>query len=340
MIAPTALSKAKSLTPIMEHADSLCAIATHSTSSFVLPPLEQCEPVQFMDENSGAIFARVDKAAGGHVSVDEFERGSLKSAASLSLHIGSPPPAAVEDMHEHIASLPSFVLTIPTPELPSSPVFVPQPPFNPNTFLEAADLSTPLEPIAGPRRPVSSPVPALPRCDHPVPEGEPGELCRACETQMLACRMWYQERDSGRRQSLREPLIRPGESTASNRMLMEMLGLPVVGLGIDFAEDAAALALDELGAAERVESEREDGATGAVPARGRASRRRQVRRLSRHAKGVMKKVTELLRHHPSQRAATRGSDAPKQNAARPTSFLALEDSVPVLLSRRLWRRSE
>jgi hypothetical protein len=50
--------------------------------------------------------------------------------------------------------------------------------------------------------------------------------CRACHRQWLACQVWYQASDGGRRQYLREPFIRPGEVNASNRAMMEMMGMP------------------------------------------------------------------------------------------------------------------
>lgn len=46
---------------------------------------------------------------------------------------------------------------------------------------------------------------------------------------MLACRIWYQASDAGTRGTLREPFIRPGESTRINRLVTEALGLAITG---------------------------------------------------------------------------------------------------------------
>lgn len=47
--------------------------------------------------------------------------------------------------------------------------------------------------------------------------------------QMLACRIWYHASDAGTRGTLREPFVRPGESTRVNRLVTESLGLAITG---------------------------------------------------------------------------------------------------------------
>jgi len=49
--------------------------------------------------------------------------------------------------------------------------------------------------------------------------------CRRCRRQWLACQLWYQACDGGRMEKLRVPFVRPGESNAVNRALLESLGL-------------------------------------------------------------------------------------------------------------------
>lgn len=56
----------------MEHADSLGGIVNHSTSSFVLPTLEETEPIQFIDEHSGALFARVDNVGAHCITINNL----------------------------------------------------------------------------------------------------------------------------------------------------------------------------------------------------------------------------------------------------------------------------
>jgi len=49
--------------------------------------------------------------------------------------------------------------------------------------------------------------------------------CRKCRKQWLVCQLWYQACDGGRMERLRVPFVRPGESNAANRALLESLGL-------------------------------------------------------------------------------------------------------------------
>lgn len=137
--------------------------------------------------------------------------------------------------------LPVLALTVPTPMIPQSPVFVSQSPVTLHKFVAASDRF--LDETATVASPYS--VPMLPDCeecskicrqreefhDDEADEEVSGKrwFCRACHRQWLACQVWYQASDGGRRQQLREPFIRPGEANSSNRAIMETLGIPVVG---------------------------------------------------------------------------------------------------------------
>ena len=178
--------------------------------------------IHFVDEDSGAIFSHIEQASGTCISPEQFalERSSLKS--SLSLHIGSPPPCSTADFDAHIESLPSFVLTLPTPASPHSPIFSPGVHFTTEKFLDAAEAATPKDR-----------APTLPQCDHE----QGGKLCRACEMQLLACRVWFQNADGGARAALREPFVRPAQSTLRTRAVLASVGVGVtcpsgVGLGL------------------------------------------------------------------------------------------------------------
>ena len=178
--------------------------------------------IHFVDEDSGAIFSHIEQASGTCISPEQFalERSSLKS--SLSLHIGSPPPCSTADFDAHIESLPSFVLTLPTPASPHSPIFSPGVHFTTEKFLDAAEAATPKDR-----------APTLPQCDHE----QGGKLCRACEMQLLACRVWFQNADGGARAALREPFVRPAQSTMRTRAVLASVGVGVtcpsgVGLGL------------------------------------------------------------------------------------------------------------
>jgi hypothetical protein len=193
--------------------------------------------IHFVDEDSGAIFSRVQQASGTCISAEQFvlDRSSLKS--SLSLHIGSPPPCSTTDLDAHIESLPSFVLTLPTPASPHSPIFSPGVPFTVEKFLDAAEAAAPKDR-----------APTLPQCDH----GQCGKLCRACEMQLLACRVWFQNADGGARAALREPFLRPAQSTVRTRAVLASLGVGVtcpsgVGLGLGDGWDESPGARDDKG---------------------------------------------------------------------------------------------
>lgn len=220
--SPSPQSGPKPLSPILEQRESPELVdgilsPSDSTHSVLLTSADSA--IHFVDEDSGAIFSRVQHASGACVSTDQFvlERSSLKS--SLSLHTGSPPAC---DLDERIESLPSFMLTIPTPASPHSPIFSPGVHFTTEKFLDAAEAAAPRDR-----------APTLPQCDH----GQEGKLCRACEMQLLACRVWFQNADGGARAALHEPFVRPAQSTVRTRAVLASLGVGArcptgVGLGI------------------------------------------------------------------------------------------------------------
>ncbi|KAH9932101.1 uncharacterized protein BXZ73DRAFT_44, partial [Epithele typhae] len=131
-------------------------------------------------------------------------------------------------------STPSIMLTLPTPVLPQSPVFRPRSPITLRKYMQAT-TSDCGSPTATPASGFLSPVPSVPSCDRCcLGQLDQGFTCRSCERQWMACKMWYQANDGGRRRWLTEPFIRPAESNANARAVMDMLGVPgAVGLGIE-----------------------------------------------------------------------------------------------------------
>ncbi len=127
---------------------------------------------------------------------------------------------------------------MPTPQISQSPIFQPRSPISLAKYVQATTLqpSPALSVSSGVLSP--SPVPSIPSCDRScLAQLEEGLICRSCQRQWLACKMWYHANDGGRRRWLTEPLIRPAESTASVRALMGVLGVPgnigTVGLGLE-----------------------------------------------------------------------------------------------------------
>ncbi|KAI0253219.1 hypothetical protein BJV78DRAFT_1153113 [Lactifluus subvellereus] len=218
----------KPLSPILEQADSPDPATGILSSTSSVDSLAD-STIHFVDESSGVVFSRVQHASGACISAEQFvlERSSLKS--SLSLHIGSPPACGATDLDAHIESLPSVVLTLPTPISPHSPIFSPEVHFTTEKFLNAAEA-------AGPR----DRAPTLPQCDH----GQEGKICRPCELQLLACRVWFQNADGGSRAALREPFVRPAQSTVRTRAVLASLG---VGLGLANGWDESASVRDSDG---------------------------------------------------------------------------------------------
>ncbi|KAH8981450.1 hypothetical protein EDB86DRAFT_2975696 [Lactarius hatsudake] len=184
LIATVALSEQyqprhEPLTPIPEQADSpdLASqiLSCDSTNSLALSSADSA--IHFVDEASGIVISRIQQASGSRISAEQFvlEPSSLRS--SMSLHIGSPPSCAATDIDAHIESLPSFVLTLPTPVSPPLPIFSPEIHFTTEKPLNAAEAAAPGDPVS-----------SLPQRDH-VPSGK---LCRACEMQILGRRVWFQ----------------------------------------------------------------------------------------------------------------------------------------------------
>lgn len=134
--------------------------------------------------------------------------------------------------------IPALMLTLPTPTIPISPVFLNQSPITVPKYLTASST-----PAMTPRTPASAHafgVPSLPRCDCcGFVEFENGTQCAECDKQWLACKVWYQANDGGRRHYLTEPYIKPAESNARTRAILDVLGVPggspsALGLGIEF----------------------------------------------------------------------------------------------------------
>ncbi|KAH9024410.1 hypothetical protein EDB84DRAFT_1506752 [Lactarius hengduanensis] len=159
LIATVALSEPyqsrhEPLTPIPEQADSpdlasQILLSSDSTNSLALSSADSA--IHFVDEASGIVISRIQRASGS--------------------------PCAATDIDAHIESLPSFVLTLPTPVSPPLPIFSPEIHFTTGKPLNAAEAAAPGDPVS-----------SLPQCDH-VPSGK---LCRACEMQMLGRRVWFQ----------------------------------------------------------------------------------------------------------------------------------------------------
>ncbi|OCH95716.1 hypothetical protein OBBRIDRAFT_498935 [Obba rivulosa] len=126
--------------------------------------------------------------------------------------------------------LPRLVLTLPTPELPRSPIFAPRSPITVSKFVAASfNLAT-----ASAASGLHSPIPSIPACGTCSPRHiENEEHCRSCGKQWLACKMWYQATDGGKQQRLAEPFIKPGESNANTRAIMDVLGIPGSRSGLD-----------------------------------------------------------------------------------------------------------
>jgi hypothetical protein len=248
------------LTPIPEQADSPALannmlLSCSSTNSLAISSANSA--IHFVDEASGTVISRVQRASGSRISAEQFvlEPSSLKS--SLSLHIGSPPSCAASDIDAHIESLPSFMLTLPTPVSPQPPIFSPEVLFT----TEAAEAAAP-----GDR---------LPQCDHVLS----GRLCRACESQMLACRVWLQNPDGGA-----QPLIRPAQSTTRTRAVWGVGASSSSGVGLGLTE-----CWDEGGNVQDEEDDILDPGSLAIEAPPPPGRSGLVL-LGQRVKGILRKV--------------------------------------------------
>lgn len=158
---------------------------------------------------------------------------SSEGIASTGLNDSSLPPPRSSCLLS--APTPSIVLTLPTPQLSQSPVFQPRSPITVAKYVHATSSRSPC-PAPAVSTSSLSPAPSIPSCNRCcLAQLEDGIICRACERQWLACKMWYQANDGGRRQHLTEPFIRPAESNANVRAVMDVLGVSgssaTVGLG-------------------------------------------------------------------------------------------------------------
>ncbi|KAI0778828.1 hypothetical protein BD413DRAFT_119337 [Trametes elegans] len=189
----------------------------HGLSSAVLPWV--------VDEQSGVVFSRVC-----------LGRNECSSAATgpSTVEYGTPPtsvppicPTAQASGTLDVLGAPSLMLTLPTPQIEHSPVFVPRSPITLSKYVEATTPVRARTCLASLSEAPLSAAPEVPSCDRCcLAQLEEGFVCRACEKQWLACKMWYQANDGGRRQWLTEPYIKPAESTASIRAVMGDLGVP------------------------------------------------------------------------------------------------------------------
>lgn len=261
------------LTPIPEQADSPALaddnirLSCSSTDSLAVSSADSA--IHFVDEASGAVISRVQRASGSRISAGQFvhEPSSLKS--SLSLHFGSPPSCAASDIDAHIESLPSFMLTLPTPVSPQSPIFSPELRFTTEELLNAAESAA-----HGGR------VPSLPQCDHVLS----GRLCRACEAQMLACRVWFQNPDGGAQAVFPDPLLHPAQGTIRNRTVWGVGASSPSGAGLGLTE-----CWDEGG---NIQDDEEDDIEdpGSLAIEAPPPRRTGSILLSQRVKAILRKV--------------------------------------------------
>ncbi|CAL1694688.1 unnamed protein product [Somion occarium] len=134
--------------------------------------------------------------------------------------------------------VPSLVVTCPTPNEPSSPVFVPRTPITVSKFVSASSMTFSSQIPSGL---ATFTAPVLPICEYcGLSAFESGLRCAECDQQWLACKVWYRASDGGKRQHLTEPYVKPAESNARNRAMLDFLGVPggspnTLGLGLHAA---------------------------------------------------------------------------------------------------------
>ncbi|KAI8990668.1 hypothetical protein BD414DRAFT_569590 [Trametes punicea] len=188
--------------------------------------LETIVPPILFDESSGVVFSRVCLAPDGR-PLPTFGSSTGDYDASQPCVPISPMTPSSESCSAGFLDAPSLMLTLPTPQVAHSPVFVPRSPITLLNYVEATTPVRMLNPLSLPSSASMSPAPPLPSCERCcLAQLEEGIVCRACEKQWLACKMWYQAHDGGRRRWLTEPYIKPAESTASVRAVMSVLGVP------------------------------------------------------------------------------------------------------------------
>ncbi|KAF8274334.1 hypothetical protein EI94DRAFT_1714222 [Lactarius quietus] len=111
-------------------------------------------------------------------------------------------------------SVPSFVLTVPSPVSPLSPILPVPSLFTRESYLAAAASA-----------PSSSRVPSLPpqRCTHMLYLLSRSRCCSSCELQQLACEIWWGSRGA----MLCAPQVPAAACTPTTRAVYYSLGLPL-----------------------------------------------------------------------------------------------------------------
>ena len=194
--------------------------------------------LQAVDRHTGIVFDRVCQGGiSSDVNLPGFSSDLSYQLVSTTAGPNASPFVEVDDFAK-----PSMVLTVPTPIPPQSPVFIPQSPITISKFFEAVDEETEAAGFSTGIPETSSmgqPPPSLGLCGEcGLFEFEHGLQCRDCDRQWLACKVWYQAQDGGRKRWLNTPYIRPGESNAHNRALMHGLGVPGCRFGTEDMVDA------------------------------------------------------------------------------------------------------
>ncbi|KAH9837378.1 uncharacterized protein C8Q71DRAFT_857679 [Rhodofomes roseus] len=215
-------------------------------SAFSEPSEEYQQTIlQVLDTESGVFFDKVCQGSKGTLKVEQLAPEMFDDQHAVTVKIDSPGRLRRNFASDHLVGMvappvPSLMLTLPTPQLPGSPIFVPTSPITVTKFITAAAQPSNLVP-----QPLqaSRPVPVMQFCEDCVlAPPDSGFLCHSCDQQWLACKVWYQANDGGRRQRLTEPYIKPAESTAANRALIDFLRAPTgsgnsYGLGIRAAPE-------------------------------------------------------------------------------------------------------
>ncbi|PCH34296.1 hypothetical protein WOLCODRAFT_142076 [Wolfiporia cocos MD-104 SS10] len=191
--------------------------------------------LQVLGEDSGMIFDKVCQGPHGETLAKPTKAAYLDEHSNTSNQVFHMAPLRMEAASSNVvpqSAIPSLVLTVPTPQLPPSPIFVPQSPITLHKFVAASSQPAPSTAAR------SGPIPAIPLCAacclllSPASE-HPADPCADCAPQWLACKVWYQAHDGGRRARLTEPYVKPAESTAATRALADLLGVGGAGgLGI------------------------------------------------------------------------------------------------------------
>lgn len=198
------------------------------TSPFENTRLVECESLlQILQSDSGITLDASSDLFSPPPTLWSLDSYPFPLAQPLDVSAIGPSAHSSNDS-EIVPPIPRLMLTYPTPNAPESPVFVPHSPITLTKFLSASSV---LEPQV---------FPPLPTCDKcGLAEFEAGTQCRECEEHWVTCRVWYQANDGGRRRYLMDPYIKPAESNARNRAIMDALRVPggnpnAMGLGLQF----------------------------------------------------------------------------------------------------------